>query len=290
MPRSYKAAAIQFQCVTGKNAWKHNTEKALHYLHQAVQQDAKLIVLPEGFDYGYNLDRTELTEIQESSSTVALLQSFARDHQVTIAAGIFEREATRFYNRSVIINELGVVAKYTKIHLFKSAPMWENQTFCDGAERVMVRLKIDSVGLLICYDLRFPELARSLVLDGATTLLLSSAWPLARKEHMEALAKVRAIENQVFLISANQVGKNAKSLEFAGSSAIYDPLGNILAQAPQDREAIITAEINPNKIFEVRNFMNCLGHRMPKTYHGLENADNARHQPIQVDGRVNEIA
>ena len=106
------------------------------------------------------------------------------------------------------------------------------------------------MGLMICYDLRFPELARTLALSGARILIVPAQWPKARAMHWQTLLRARAIENQVFIIGANRTGSD-EDLSFPGLSAIIDPWGQVLAEA-KDKDGIILAELDMNRVTQAR--------------------------------------
>jgi omega-amidase len=122
------------------------------------------------------------------------------------------------------------------------------------------------LGLSICYDLRFPEVYRTLaVKDRVNVFIISSAWPFPRVEHFRVLALARAIENQTYVIAANRVGKD-DGVSFCGTSVIIDPYGVTIAAASADREELLLAEISQEVIQSVRNRMTIFAHRRPDLY------------------------
>lgn len=263
---NFSVAAVQMASETGESALNKNLEKAHGFLKEAAQQGARLIVLPEAFNYGYQLEPELLKQVTPADGTTDFLKTFAQDHQVYLSAGILERENDQIFNRSITVAPSGAVKKYTKVHLFASAPTWEDKVFVGGKTRQTMTTELGQLGFLICYDLRFPEIARALALEGSNIFVISSAWGYARGEHFEALAKARAIENQVFLISADQVGQTREGLRFAGRSSIIDPLGNLLARADSEQETVLVAEIKPEVQAQAKEFMNCFAHRIPEAY------------------------
>lgn len=263
---NFFAAAVQMTSETGPAALANNIEKAQSLLKEGVQAGARLLVLPEAFNYGYQLNVDTMSEIPENDSTLEFLKKFAQENDVYLSAGILEKENTKIFNRTVTFSPQGEMKKYTKVHLFSSAPTWENKVFTAGQSRQTMESELGQFGFLICYDLRFPEIARALALEGSELFLVSSAWGHARGEHFEALIKARAIENQVFIVSADQVGQNQEGLKFAGRSAIVDPLGNFLAKANSEEETVLIAEIRPQIRIDAKSFMDCFGHRIPQAY------------------------
>jgi omega-amidase len=121
-------------------------------------------------------------------------------------------------------------------------------------------------GLSICYDLRFPEIYRVLALEGrADTFIISSAWPTARRQHLRTLAAARAIENQSYVVLSNRVGTD-NGVSFCGTSSIIDPCGAVLAEALNDNEELIEAEISSQTLAAVRERMPVFAHRRPELY------------------------
>lgn len=263
---SFKVAVVQMRAEIGAGAFESNLAKALHLMGQAVAAGASLIVLPETFDFGYDLEGLKTNRPRKSQCASYALENFSRAHGVHMAAGVVEEEGAQIWNRSALFGPEGRIGAYEKIHLFSSVPTHEDNTFARGTTRFIRETKVGRIGLLICYDLRFPEISRALAVDGADILAVSSAWPLQRREAFVTLAKARAIENQAFLVSANQVGSNGAGLQFAGSSMIVDPLGQVLAQADEKEETVLVAQIELAQIGHVRSFMNCFGHRVPQAY------------------------
>lgn len=267
LKKEFLASAIQMQCHVGSNALALNLEKAEHYVNQASKLGVDLVVLPEAFNYGYNLDQAQLLATVDSVLTRQALGDWAKKYNVSISAGVIEKDNNQIFNRTVFITPQGLSATYEKIHLFKLGSADETQAFTPGQQRKSYQAEFGPLGFLICYDLRFPELARALALDGVQTLLVSSAWGYGRRQHFRLLQQARAIENQIFLISAGQVGENYRGgLKFSGHSVILDPLGTILAEANDIEEKVLIAAINLNQIDVVRKNMNCLADRVPHTY------------------------
>ncbi len=255
------------RCHTGPDALKKNHAKAFSLLSEAVKQKAKLVVLPEAFNYGYELKQEALDLIPKDSESLPLLQSFAQDYGIYLFAGVLEREGDLIYNRLYAINPKGLIlGYYTKIHLFCSAPTWENKSFTAGDTPAIVQTEYGPMGLMICYDLRFPELARNYALKGCEIIVMASAWGKARQEHFKTLTRARTIENQIFMISSDQVGEAESKLQFAGASGIFDPLGQALIQNDDGEDVVLVAEINQSVLLKTREFMDCFSHRVTKAY------------------------
>jgi Predicted amidohydrolase len=181
--------------------------------------------------------------------------------------GVSERDGDAVYNSQVFIDSQGkIVASYRKTHLFVLAPNDESTCYTPGGKFVSVVADGFRFGLSICYDLRFPEVSRALVLEhDANVLLVSSAWPLPRVEHLRALAVARAIENQSYLVLANRTGVDA-GVTCCGMSAIIGPSGVILASASGDGEELLISDISNEAIAAVRGKIPVFAHRRSDLY------------------------
>jgi len=198
----------------------------------------------------------------------------AKRHGVWLVAGsIMERVAgqERIFNTSCLFDPAGERrATYRKIHLFDcdvpGASYHESATVMPGRDIVCAAVDSVPLGLAICFDLRFPELFRILALNGARWIALPSAFTeRTGRDHWEVLVRARAIENQVFVIAANQVGASTPKLRWFGRSMIVDPWGIVLAQAP-DRECSIVAELDFAEQDRMRAHLPSLANRRPEVY------------------------
>lgn len=270
-----KIAAAQISCVLGD--FNANVSKIWDFAMRAKKAGAELVVFPEMVDTGYSMPVIEKHAKAWSDGAVRDLRKIAREISIAIVAGISDRDGASIFNAQVFVNAQGeVLAKYRKTHLVTAAPLDERVCLSPGNE--FVSCKIDppsrssgvagkfNVGLSICYDLRFPEMARTLVVGrGANVIVNSSAWPVVRAEHLRILALARAVENQCYVIIANRVGTD-DGVTFCGSSVIVDPSGVILATASPDREELIQAEISEEVIADVRNRVTVFAHRRGELY------------------------
>jgi predicted amidohydrolase len=191
----------------------------------------------------------------------------AQTSSIIIICGVSEREGTVVYNAQVVIDATGkIVSKYRKTHLVTAAPLDERPYFAAGDAFVSCKIDKFNFGQSICYDLRFPEMSRTLAVEQQVDVFVtSSAWPFPRLEHLRVLLLARAIENQSYAILANRVGTD-DGVTFCGSSAIVDPYGVILAAASADREDLIQAEISAEVISSVRSRMAAFAHRREDLY------------------------
>ena len=196
-----------------------------------------------------------------------------------IAGSVAERVPgeEKLRNTCVHIDATGEIrAVYRKIHLFDvevdGTTYRESEHEEPGDEPVLTRADGVEVGLTVCYDLRFPELFRILAVRGARILTVPSAFTVATtRDHWEPLVRARAIENQAFVVAANQIGEHAPGLRSGGRSMIVDPWGVVLAMAP-DRETHIVADLDFDQQTAVRRRLPSLANRRPQAYRWPEEA------------------
>src|SRR5437868_3244712 len=187
--------------------------------------------------------------------------------QIACVLGDFNANLRKISDFAALAKKSGEeLAKYRKTHLVTAAPLDERVCLLPGNDFVSCKVRKFTVGLSICYDLRFPEMARTLVVKhDANVIVNSSAWPVVRAEHLRILALARAVENQSYFIIANRVGTD-DGVTLCGSSVIVDPSGAILAAAAPDREELIQAEISEQAIADVRNRVPVFAHRRSELY------------------------
>ena len=260
-----KLAAAQIACVLGDI--EANVGKMQEFAARAKEAGAELVVFPEMADTGYAMPVIKEQAKAWTEGAVPKLQRIARENAIGIVSGVSERSGQSIYNSQVSINSSGeIVAKYRKTHLFSPPPVEEHKCFAAGDELVSFAAGPLRIGLTICYDLRFPEVYRTLACEkAANVFIISSAWPFPRMEHQRVLATARAIENQSYVILSNRVGKD-DGVSFCGSSAIIDAYGVVIAAASADREELIVGEVSDDVIRTVRERMGVFEHRRPDVY------------------------
>ena len=260
-----KIAAAQISCVLGD--FNTNLRKVRDFAVLAKKSGAELIVFPEMVDTGYSMPVIQKYAKKWSGGAAPELQRIAKEISIAIVAGISDRDGESIFNAQVFVSAQGEnLAKYRKTHLVTAAPLDERVCLSPGNKFVSCKIGKFNVGLSICYDLRFPEMARTLVVErGANVIVNSSAWPVVRAEHLRILALARAVENQSYFIIANRVGTD-DGVTFCGSSLIIDPSGAILAAASPDREELIEAEISEQLIADVRARVSVFAHRRAELY------------------------
>lgn len=209
------------------------------------------LIFPEMTLTGYTMN-TKLSEVFDlnRSETLQFFSKLSKDISVNTIAGFIEEDEGNYFNTLFVIDREGKIrAKYRKIHLFSFAG--EERHYKSGEKPEIVELENLKIGLSICYDLRFPELYRIYAKQKVHLIVNIANWPESRVDHFVQLLKTRAIENQCFVAGVNRVGY-AKKEYYDGRSSIFDPLGNELISV-KDEEKLILAEIDLNKIEEVRN-------------------------------------
>jgi omega-amidase len=242
----FRAGVAQFDIVNGDI--EANVATAMGHLGVLAGQGVDLAVLPEMFSTGF--DNGQIKSLAaRTPKTLARFADFARDRNMAVAGSFPEADKDDVYNTLYFIDRDGLVkAAYRKLHLFRLTD--EHRYYTPGDQIVAVETSLGPMGLMICYDLRFPELARQLAFSGARTLIVSAQWPSARAEHWTTLIRARAIENQVYVIASNRTG-NDGDLAFPGLSAVIDPLGTAAADAGSV-SGTAAAGIDPGQVDMVR--------------------------------------
>lgn len=275
MPEPVLAAVVQMTSGPDVSA---NLARASALVRQAVARGARLVVLPENFAY-----------FADEGGKSAVAERFAPGEMPTGPIGLAacalsletgawivwggapeltDEASTRTHNTSFVTSPRGeVVARYRKVHLFDVA-LPDGSTYCEsravapGRDVVVVETPAGPVGLSICYDVRFPELYRALVSQGATVLTVPAAFTVPTgRDHWHVLLRARAIESQCHVLAAAQWGAHANGRQTYGHALIADPWGTVLAECG-DGEGIAVAEIDPARTERVRSSLPSLTHRV----------------------------
>jgi predicted amidohydrolase len=259
MGRQIKAAAVQFNIALGDI--EANLAHVRQELARLAGESVQLVVLPEMWATGFAY--RQLTELAaRTAGVVEELTSLSRDYGMVIVGSLPEPHDNKVYNTAYVLDNGVFRGKYRKIHLFSL--MQEDRSFDGGDSWLLAETSIGKVGVFICYDLRFPELARRLAVAGADILVVPGEWPKPRDEHWRALLRARAIENQLFVVAANCCGVVGK-LDFFGMSMIIGPKGEILAEGGYE-EAAVTATIDLDDMAAWRAQIPCFQDRRPECY------------------------
>lgn len=242
---------------------KANFSHAEAMIREAVNRDhPDTVVLPETWNTGFFPQELAPCADDDGKATKALCSALAKELHINIVAGsVANRRADGYYNTAYVFDRSGnLVAEYDKTHLF--TPSGEHNFFRMGSRTCRFTLEGIPCGLIICYDIRFPELIRSLTVQGVDLLFVVSQWPAKRAMHLDTLARARAIENQTFLALCNSA---AADTACAGHSAIIDPWGEYLAKAGETEE-IISADLDFSVIQGIRESINVFRDRRPDLY------------------------
>lgn len=244
---------------------KENRKKVEKMIEEAAKENPDIICLPETWNVGF-FPKENLLELADVNGQQAmeLLSYLAKKHKVNIVGGsVANNKNGKIYNTAFVLNREGeCVGEYDKIHGF--SPSGEHTYFEGGTKVCTFELDGIKAGIIICYDIRFGELARTLALKGIQILFIPAQWPHPRLEHWKTLARARAIENQMFVAAINGVGR-AGDLKFCGNSMIIDPWGEVLANG-EEEEKIVTAEVDFSIVEDIRNRINVFKDRKPQYY------------------------
>jgi len=220
------------QLVGQDNATAHNLQRALAAI-AACAADTQMIVFPETHLMGFP-DANTVAQVAEpvDGPTVTAVCQAARDQDVAVVIGFAEHDHEQFYNTTLLITPQGVALKYRKTHLWAS----DRGVFSPGDRYATCEWQGLRVGLLICYDIEFPESARALAQLGADLLIVTNGNMDPYGPTHRTAIMARAQENQAFALMVNRVGEGDGNLVFAGGSALVDPFGRLLHEASRDEE------------------------------------------------------
>ncbi len=249
-----------------------NLSRAAELIERAARRGAELVALPENFalmrEGGASAPHPHAQDLPEGE-IVRFLRDRAAEHRIVLAGGTFPERIVgdeRVFNTSVVIDRTGdLLARYRKIHLFDvdlpGAVHRESASVAPGSEVVVAKLAACTLGLSVCYDVRFPELYRALVDLGANVLLVPAAFTVPTgRDHWEVLLRARAIESQSFVIAAAQWGEHGATRRSYGRAQVVDPWGTVLCTVP-DGEGVALAELDFSRLEDVRRRLPSLRHR-----------------------------
>ena len=267
-----RAAAVQMNSTGDVEG---NRASAERLVRRAAQDGADLVLLPEKWNLLAEPQRVLAGAERLDGPSVSWARGLARELAIDLVAGsIVERVEgqDKGFNTSVHVGPDGELrAVYRKLHLFDvevGGTVYRESDIEEAGDEIVVSQAAGgaALGLSVCYDLRFPELYRILAVEGARVLLVPSAFTLATtRDHWDVLLRARAIENQAFVVAANQIGEHPPGHRSGGRSMIVDPWGVVLAQAP-DEETAIVADLDLAAQDEVRAKLPSLANRRPEAY------------------------
>lgn len=206
-----------------------------------------IIVLPEMFTSGFTMNAQRVAESM-NGPTVQWMMDVAKRKNAAVCGSLVIQVAERYFNRFVWVQPDGTKRYYDKRHLFRMAG--ENKTYTPGNKRTIIEYNGWRISPQVCYDLRFPVWSRN---DRKYDLLIYVAnWPDKRRAAWNTLLPARAIENQAFVVAVNRVGTDAKGMNYAGDSVVYDPWGEKLSSIPVSKGALTTIKLNKNVLSTAR--------------------------------------
>ena len=241
--------------------WEDTNQNLNHFSHKlmGLANQTDIVVLPEMFNTGFSMEAEKLAETMEGSVVKWLTQKAAEINAV-ITGSFICKEKGNFYNRLLWMFPDGQYQSYDKRHLFAYAG--EHETYTSGESRLVVEWKGWQICPQICYDLRFPVWARYTDNQPYDLLIFTANWPEKRRVHWQQLLVARAIENQCFVVGVNRVGEDGKGFNYAGDSAVIDPMGEPIFRSAH-QAVIHTATIDLAQVKAVRN-----------RFHFLDDADS----------------
>ena len=265
---------------------ERNVEACLARLEEAGAAGCELLVLPEcatsGYMFGSEDEAAPYAEEIPGPSVEAFAGACAR-HGLHCVAGLLERDGVRLRNTAVLVGPSGLVGRYRKTHL----PFLGVDRFVAPGEEPpeVYDTPVGRLGIVICYELRFPEPTRALALGGAELILHPTNWPTVVRPFADFLTRARAAENRVFLLTANRVGAEG-GVEFFGRSQIVDPLGDRLVEAGEHEDELVLAELDPAEAREKDQVIvpgeyevHLFGDRRPELYGALVEETRPVHVP-----------
>ena len=244
--------------------YKRITILTKEIMHQ--KEKPEVIVLPELWTTGYAFNQIEDIALIEGKESADFLGKLSKQYGVWFVGGsVIASTSTGYVNRAQVINPNGeLIVIYDKVHLF--GLMNEDKYFVNGEKINIFNLNGITSSCVICYDIRFCELIRKIALSKVKLLFVSAEWPHPRLDHWRTLLIARAIENQMYVVACNRVGKSGKNI-FFGHSMVINPWGEILGELIKEKEDFLIIDIDLSIVEEVRNKIPVFNDRRPEVYH-----------------------
>ncbi|MBI4858385.1 MAG: carbon-nitrogen family hydrolase [Acetobacterium woodii] len=247
---------------------EQNYANAEAWIRKAATAEADVVVLPEMWSGGFITSELDerLADV-DGQRTRAFLAKLAGELKINIVGGsVATKKGADYFNTCYVADREGrIIADYDKAHLFSFAG--EDQRYRSGDKLATFQLDGIACGVVICYEIRFPEWCRKQALAGTKVLFIPAEWPLLRVGHWRILNQARAIENQMFVVAVNGCGDAMKDRQNAGNSVIIDPLGNLLADAGEvPQEKMILGDLDLAELDKIRNNMTVFNDRRIDLY------------------------
>ncbi len=258
--RSLKIGAVQIDV---SNRYEENLDKVVRGVDSCARKHADFILLPEMWLAGFDYSAIKKLSAGDCRYAIDLLGEKARKHSVHIIAGsIPEIKGKKVFNTSYVLGPDRVIGEYRKCHLF--SPLEEQKHLASGDAIRTFKARSGVIGVMICYEIRFPEVARILALKGAEIIFVPAQFPKPRLNIWRALLAARAIENQLFIAACNRVGSDKKQSYF-GHSLVADPYGRFAVEAGEDETELI-CDIDLGLIEKVRGEIQVFEDRRARLY------------------------
>jgi omega-amidase len=243
--------------VQARQCWEDKEANFQHYEDLlAGLGETDLIVLPEMFHTGFSMSAERLADPADGSIGIRWLQQQARAFNAAFYTSLMVADGGRYFNRGVFVTPEGGVSTYDKRKTFGLAG--EDKVYTAGTKETIVAYRGWNIQLQICYDLRFPEIARNRIVAGDAAaydvLLYVANWPARRGVHWKTLLPARAIENQCWVAAVNRVGEDGNALAFSGNSMFVDALGNV-TECADGREDVKTMRLSHDDVMNTRKTM-----------------------------------
>jgi predicted amidohydrolase len=240
-----------------------NLARARELAAQAREAGVDLMLLPELWLHGYDLEHAAEWADPLGVGGFAEMAAMAREFGLYLCGSLLERHEGGISNTAVLYAPDGaLLGAYRKVHLFRL--MNEPRYLTPGDRAVLCPTPWGPAGLIVCYDLRFPELSRALAVAGAQLLLVPAQWPVRRLEAWLLLARARAVENELFVAACNRAGADGDVI-FPGRSMVVDPWGRALVEG-DDREGLLIARADLREIQRARRYLTVFEDRRPEAY------------------------
>jgi predicted amidohydrolase len=237
---------------------ERNLQQAKRAVSEAARGGAEIVLLPELWASGYDLENAREYASPLGSGYFASMQDLALENRIAVGGSLIEVADKTLFNTFLFVDQEGKeLGSYRKAHLF--GMIGEQDSFAAGKQLRIIDSPQGRIGLALCYDLRFPELFRAYAVEGVQIILLVAEWPRRRIAHWDILLQARAIENQCFIAAVNKVG-TSKDQQLGGNSAVIGPMGEVLVKGNAD-PGILIAEVDLEEVGKVRNWMPVLKDR-----------------------------
>jgi predicted amidohydrolase len=249
---------IKIAMVQADLVWQNAEQNRKNFSEKInqINEQVDLIILPEMFTTGFSMHPQKIGDTMHGE-TVAWMRKIASEKNAAIAGSVIIFENEKFYNRFLFVHSSGEINFYDKRHLFTLAG--EDKVYESGKEKIIVEYKGWKICPLVCYDLRFPVWARNV--EEYDLLIYVANWPKIRIAAWDTLLKARAIENMCYTIGVNRVGFDANNYEYNGHSAVFNSLGEQIAETQEKQEETVVFTLDKNHITEIRNKLGFLNDR-----------------------------